>query len=94
MDVDALTDEQLKEAVMRLRGITDPAALDPSVVGEVMGLVGALEVIVTLPGDPCKVSVRIPGGVHGLNGWITERDPHPLRAMMRAYLKAMNWPNC
>lgn len=94
MDVDALTDEQLRDAVMRLRGITDPAALDPAVVGEVMGLVGALEVIVSLPGDPCKVSARIPGGVHRLNGWITERDPLPLRAMMRAYLKAMNWPNC
>ena len=54
MDVDALTDEQLRDAVMRLRGITDPAALDPAVVGEVMGLVAALEVIVSLPATPAR----------------------------------------
>lgn len=94
MDVDSLTDEQLREAVMRLRGITDPAALDPAVLREAAGLVGAVEVIVNLPGELCKVSARIPGGVGPLNGWITERDACPLRAMMRAYLKAMNWPNC
>ena len=72
---------------MRLRGITDPAALDQS-------MLRAVEVIVNLPGAPCKVSARIPGGVGPINGWITERDPDPLRAMMRAYLKAMSWPHC
>lgn len=50
MDVDALTDEQLKEAVMRLRGITDPAALDPARLKEVVALVGAVELIVNFPG--------------------------------------------
>lgn len=92
--VDDLTDEQLTEAVMRLRGITDPAALDPHLLREGMSLVRAVEVIVNLPDEPCKVSARIPGGVDRLNGWITEYDPDPLRAMMRTYLKAMNWPNC
>lgn len=92
--VDDLTDEQLTEAVMRLRGITDPAALDPELLREGIGLMRAVEVIVNLPGDTCKVSARIPGGVGRLNGWITEYNHDPLRAMMRAYLKAMNWPNC
>lgn len=94
MTVDDLTDEQLKEAVMRLRGITDPAALDPTVLREGLGLMRAVEVVVNLPGEPCKVSARIPGGVPPLNGWITEFDQCPLRAMMRAYLKAMRWPDC
>lgn len=94
MDVDALTDEQLKEAVMRLRGIADPAALDPARLKEVVALVGAVELIVNSPGEDCKVSARIPGRVGPVNGWITEVDESPLRAMMRAYLKAMHWPNC
>lgn len=87
MTVDDLTDEQLKEAVMRLRGIMDPAELDQS-------MLRAVEVMVNCPGDPCKVSARIPGGVGPLNGWITEYDENPVRAMMRAYLKAMRWPDC
>lgn len=94
MTVDDLTDEQLKEAVMELRGITDPAALDPARLKEVAGLVRAVELIVNCPGDPCKVSARIPGGVPPLNAWITEVDECPMRAMFRAYLKAMRWPNC
>ena len=94
MTVDDLTDEQLTEAVMRLRGITDPDALDPELLREGIGLMRAVEVIVNLPGDPCKVSARIPGGVGPINGWITESDPDPLSAMMRAYLKAMSWPHC
>lgn len=94
MTVDDLTDEQLKEAVMRLRGITDPAALDPAGLKEVIGLVRAVELIVNFEGDPCSVSARIPGGVGPFNGWITVVDECPMRAMFRAYLKAMNWPNC
>lgn len=94
MTVDDLTDEQLTETVMRLRGITDPAAFDPAALREGMNLVKAVEVIVSPPGEDSKVSARIPGGVGPLNGWITERDPDPLRAMMRAYLKAVGWPNC
>lgn len=72
---------------MRLRGIMDPAELDQS-------MLRAVEVMVNCPGDPCKVSARIPGGVGPLNGWITEYDENPVRAMMRAYLKAMRWPDC
>lgn len=94
MTVDDLTDEQLWGAVMRLRGITEPTALDPAVLREAAGLVGAVEVIVNIPGQLCKVSARIPGGIGPLNGWITERDACPLRAMMRAYLKAMSWQSC
>lgn len=39
MTVDDLTDEQLTETVMRLRGITDPAAFDPAALREGMNLV-------------------------------------------------------
>ena len=94
MTVDDLTDDELRDAVMRLRGITDHTALDPAALKEVIALVRAVELIVSFDDDQCKVSARIPGGVGPFNGWITEVNECPMRAMFRAYLKAINWPNC